>query len=846
MIKYFIVLGMFLFSLCTLAKEENYRQWIDIDFDDMTANDALNNGSASLLNGAAIVNDAERSGGVLQVSAENKSCLKLNDIILPDTLTIAFWGKREDTDPSQNWRMFFALYADDGSNIYLTPKTTWNANSYLIIDNKPYANYKSLPGISIENGKWYHWAVTFFNGNVKFYINGILQTEFVSLFKLSDFRITKFFFGNHPDLNFPMSGKIDEIKMYRYALYENQILALSEGKALPEPSKPVTPSTPAILCTADMNVTHQTIHNFGASDGWNTQFVGLHFPQDKKERLAELLFSVDTFPDGAPKGIGLSAWRFNIGAGTSEQGEASRISFYSRRTECFLNPDQTTYDWNKQAGQKWFLEKAALQYGVNDIIGWQNSPPVYFTVRGLGFREYGDNKSSILRRENYSAFAQFLADVITHFKEQNIHFKYISPLNEPQWDWSPTAAGGTVSQEGTPWMNQEIWEVVKTIGNTFADKNINAKLFIPEAGSLDYILNESAGYYGKQLYHFWNPSGIYSLVDVPSFSGHVSTHSYWTDASAENIVAGRRKLRDQIKALNSQLDYWQTEYSLLGNGYKFGHHNGTSRLLTPMECGISLARIIHNDMTEADCTAWQWWTTFEFDSKAGSEERFALIRFEINPNQNDGIYRTTKLLYTLGNFSRFIRPGMKRIALERSDAMDAVEAVTKQMISAYTDNEQVVIVAINASTEAVALRLNWRGLPGSVGNVVQWKPYLTSNDPYDNLKSCPLLTPDNEFVMPPTSVVTFVGKIESSGNEIKETQQPHWIVYPNPATEQITVSSAQRIKQITLSNISGKIVKQINVNDHSCTIPLNGLAEGIYLSITESDNHKSTQKIIIK
>jgi len=103
------------------------------------------------------------------------------------------------------------------------------------------------------------------------------------------------------------------------------------------------------LCTTvDLNIdtstVFQTIRNFGASDGWSTQHIGLHFPENKKEHLAELLFSKDTFPNGTPKGIGLSAWRFNIGAGTAEQGDESRISVETRRTECFLNPDMETYN----------------------------------------------------------------------------------------------------------------------------------------------------------------------------------------------------------------------------------------------------------------------------------------------------------------------------------------------------------------------------------------------------------------------------------------------------------------------------------------------------------------------
>src|SRR5690242_10468129 len=64
----------------------------------------------------------------------------------------------------------------------------------------------------------------------------------------------------------------------------------------------------------DINSKKQTIRNFGASDAWTCQYIGL-WPDAKREQVADWLFSRDTDANGSPKGIGLSLWRFNIGAG---------------------------------------------------------------------------------------------------------------------------------------------------------------------------------------------------------------------------------------------------------------------------------------------------------------------------------------------------------------------------------------------------------------------------------------------------------------------------------------------------------------------------------------------------
>lgn len=80
---------------------------------------------------------------------------------------------------------------------------------------------------------------------------------------------------------------------------------------------------------------YQIMESFGASDAWTIQYLGL-WPQDKQNQVADWLFSMENDANGKPKGIGLSLWRFNLGAGSAEQGELSQISSPWTRTECFF------------------------------------------------------------------------------------------------------------------------------------------------------------------------------------------------------------------------------------------------------------------------------------------------------------------------------------------------------------------------------------------------------------------------------------------------------------------------------------------------------------------------------
>ena len=192
----------------------------------------------------------------------------------------------------------------------------------------------------------------------------------------------------------------------------------------------------------------QLIDGFGASDAWRAQFVGTYWPIDKRNQIADLLFSQEFDKDGNPRGIGLSLWRFYLSAGTAEQGDSSEIGSSNnpwRRGECFLNADGT-YDWNKHEGQRWFLE-AAKERGVEKLLAFPNSPPVHYTANGKGFAPKGVIHLN-LKPGYMDDYARYMAEVVEHFNEEGIFFDYLSPVNEPQSEWDGH------SQEGTPALNE--------------------------------------------------------------------------------------------------------------------------------------------------------------------------------------------------------------------------------------------------------------------------------------------------------------------------------------------------------------------------------------------------------
>ena len=144
----------------------------------------------------------------------------------------------------------------------------------------------------------------------------------------------------------------------------------------------------------------QTIEHFGASDAWSMQNIGLWQNEKEVNKIADWLFSTENDANGQPLGIGLSLWRFNLGAGSAEQGDSSYIN-KGTRTECFLRFDGT-YDWTRQAGQVRFL-KMAFKEG-RFLISSMNQRPVTLILAFDSLWHTFDNAHIIL----YSSSSNFI------------------------------------------------------------------------------------------------------------------------------------------------------------------------------------------------------------------------------------------------------------------------------------------------------------------------------------------------------------------------------------------------------------------------------------------------------
>ena len=507
-------------------------------------------------------------------------------------------------------------------------------------------------------------------------------------------------------------------------------ISLGAGEALPPAEVKI-----------DLSKTYQTVQDFGASDCWTAEYISDYFDATQKENAARWLFSQQMDANGNPEGIGLSCWRVNLGAGSASQGSSSNIDDETRRAECFMKADGT-YDWSVCDGQQWFM-KQAKDYGVDHFLLFSNSAPIYYTKSGKA-NTNNQSLSCNLKDDCYDDFAEFLATTTKHFVDEGYNVTYIDPVNEPRFDWKD-------GQEGSPWENANIAQLVTELDKSVTSRNLNTKILIPEASSWD-LLYSGSGRAANQIDAFFNSSSSNYIGNLPSLAKVVAGHSYWTFGNNTDLKDIRETVRDAASEYG--LEVMQTEWSMLdaepstSAGFPASYDAATK-----MDIALYMGKLIYCDLNYGNMSGWSYWTAFA-QEKWSQKNRFYLIRMNAKGDTSDesygdikngGTLTADKNLWVLGNYSRFIRPGYKRVDVSGADEMNALMA--SSWLSADGNTLVTVLVNMNRISRNIALSLDGQ----SVQSV---KTYVTDKDRDLELDSS--LSDVSDMDIPARSVVTVV------------------------------------------------------------------------------------------
>lgn len=493
------------------------------------------------------------------------------------------------------------------------------------------------------------------------------------------------------------------------------LMAAIPSAAQPVPSPATLPSgtsTAPIIHTPDPSARHQTLDHFGASDCWTMKLLD-HWSPASRERLADLLFT--------DKGLALSQWRFNAGAGP----DAPRIGDPLRTTASFETAPGV-YDFTRLPTERWMLA-AAKARGVNNFLLFANSPPRRLTLNNHTNPDPGPHSTN-LRPGAEADFARYLADIVEHFarrapEAERVIFSHVSPINEPQWEWNKA------NQEGTRAANDDIKAVVVPLARELAARDLPSSVHVVESGAIDelYQPNEKMTRQHGKLFGNYIDSFLGDPAIRPLIHNSLGYHSYWSD-TPEHLVPRRVKARAALDR-HPGATLWQTEYCVMEHRRDMGI--GTA---------LRVARVIHADLTIVNVAGWSWWLAL---SNGDYKDGLVFTDYR-KPGDLESIL-LPKLFHAYAHFSRFVRPGMTRIALTGH-----TDDYTALLASAWLDpatGRTVVVYINNADTpRTVSLRSTHPSR----------QAYLTTAENADDVRPLPPTAADAPLTLPPKALMTVV------------------------------------------------------------------------------------------
>ncbi len=406
----------------------------------------------------------------------------------------------------------------------------------------------------------------------------------------------------------------------------------------------------------DLDQRFQTIRGFGASGAWWPNYVA-EFPDEKRDRMLRLLFT--------DEGADMSIYRYNLPAGDGEE-----ITAPLRRTVLVeLAPGEYDFDRDWKA-QRILEEVRAL--GVEKFVLFSKSPPPRLLINGKV--SGGPDGGSNLRPDAREDFAEYLLDLTEYYTERfDLPEVVLSPINEPQWRWGRDRR----NQEGCHYTPEETAATVRALIDAKLERGLDIAIEAPESGA-------------------WDRSQRYAeaLFSDPVIDEHLHTfsvHSYWS--SPEH----RRKTVEWFNRHYPEKALAMTEYCQMEHGHDLS-----------IESGLHMANVMHEDLVVASVETWQWWLCI-----FGGGFKDALIY----AHPETQVIETTKRLWTMGHFSRFVRPGAVRVAADTDAAELRVSAFLSQ------NEDQLAIVLINNGEDAQTLR------PTLTGHAIEsLRAYVTTSD----------------------------------------------------------------------------------------------------------------------
>jgi len=380
---------------------------------------------------------------------------------------------------------------------------------------------------------------------------------------------------------------------------------------------------------------YQVVEGWGTSLCWWANVVG-GWDDDKRDAVADLLFDLE-------KGIGLNVVRYNIGGGDAPDHKHMRVG---GAVPGYKPTADAPYDWSADANQRRILV-AAIARGANVTEAFANSPPWWMTNSGCSSGSE-DPKTDNLRDDCYDSFAEYLADVVKHFRDEwGITFDTLDPCNEPGANWWKAGKG----QEGCRFGKPAQARIVNAVSAALAKRGLPTRIGAIDSHSIDWM-----------LWHFR------AYDDAAKSAIHrLNVHAYKGERRAE--------VRNMAERYGKRL--WMSE---VDHASRVGEHGHDHESMHP---ALVLAEAIIRDLRDLQPQAWVFWQAME------NEQYCKWWKYNYGLLHGDLMYgkqtwHVTPKYYAMGQFSKFVRPGQQMVGIGADDTVAFMDWKTDRLVIVST------------------------------------------------------------------------------------------------------------------------------------------------------------------
>ena len=422
------------------------------------------------------------------------------------------------------------------------------------------------------------------------------------------------------------------------------------------------------------NVAYQRMAGFGASLLEAGLICINSLPPDKQEDVFRSLFDPQT-------GAGYSAMKTVIG-GTDFQSAGPWFTYNDTPGDVEMKNFSIARDLGPN-GEITFI-KRARKYGSFVLQAPMDYPPDWMLT------SVTDRKKQNVDPKYYDALALYYLRYLQEYEKSGVFIDYLSLFNEP----------GVYTK--IPY--SDIRELLRShVGPLFAKMGVKTKIQLSEAPT-----REDA--YKNYPIALDDPETL-------RYVGGLAYHGYdWPRTKGYGEIA-------DVHKKYGQFPIWMTEVCY---AYEAGVRKSMKLPRYDFEDGDFWARMIMSDL-EAGASAWIYWNMI-LDEKGGP---WAVSEIHGNPEPNVQhpvviINRETKqvtytgLYYYLAHFSKYVRPGDRRI-----EAKGVGEKV--RCMAFKTQAGKIIVQVVNSGSKSVACRLGWHdknlqvNLPGISITTLTWQ-----------------------------------------------------------------------------------------------------------------------------